>query len=581
MKKYLFIFGLVFWGGSAFATSEKNYASFEFLQKFWQQYYAEPVAEPEMAPNYHKTYWKKSLPERVQVQEPKTRKVLPQKEFELEVRVKKVSERAEKISEINAEKIKVFEIEAKNTASTSNLLFPQVATLESLKFKIFEPSGIGTEFDQLQLVLDGDGFDDEKPLTFDQNGEVVANFLGARVAPGESFAFSVSLEWIDPANVPTLNGSLQLGVSSPEARTESDYQSEISARILGDFVSAPIVFEPQKTETADGVFSSSSGGRVFPILLAAGESINALNLHLQADADDLQVQKITLRETLSGGSADFFIRQIVAKNAKTGQILARARMTNSQAKFSFRSLQIPRGESVYLSFVAEVSDRINHARGNSVFELSLDSADAEVVSLSTGKDLPNDQKFFSLDTTPFGVAATALQIEPLPSPEDFSTASRFSTVYAFKVKNTGLKNAAISRISADVQTSGVDFSEAQLLEIRNGIEATKTYFSTEISGTKITFDAENDEFFVPRKSEISFAIQLKMEDISDSDNEKVSVSLLSDSIYVSGNLEKIQNSAANFIWSDYSQSRHSSESSDWLSGYLLRGLPTNYQSISR
>jgi len=65
------------------------------------------------------------------------------------------------------------------------------------------------------------------------------------------------------------------------------------------------------------------------------------------------------------------------------------------------------------------------------------------------------------------------------------------------------------------------------------------------------------------------------------DGDSVSFVVEADSSYKKDTLANVRASGANFIWSDHSGRPHTSTSSDWLTGYQMRGLPTNAVRVGR
>ena len=126
----------------------------------------------------------------------------------------------------------------------------------------------------------------------------------------------------------------------------------------------------------------------------------------------------------------------------------------------------------------------------------------------------------------------------------------------------------------------MDASDVALVRI-NGSQQYAESANITAFGNKITFDFPT-EFYLSRNNAVQFGLQLKLNDVSgNNDSDSIAVKILGDGVYTNGTLSSVRSSGANFIWSDTSARMHSTTTSDWFSGYLVSGLPSNTVVVKR
>jgi hypothetical protein len=135
----------------------------------------------------------------------------------------------------------------------------------------------------------------------------------------------------------------------------------------------------------------------------------------------------------------------------------------------------------------------------------------------------------------------------------------------------------------NVRPEGLDFPDGrstddfELRQMANNREVQGMEFNVQLgSGDIVIFDATT-EMYVGRNETLEFVLKVRLEDIGgDASGDSIAVQILGDSTLNTGTLASVRAAGAKFIWSDQSARPHTTGSQDWISGYLLPGLPTNY-----
>jgi hypothetical protein len=477
------------------------------------------------------------------------------------------------ILKIDNEKHLVFRISAQNNNNLRSTQAPETLYLTRLKFQIFNNTGIASDPTKFSLVVN------EKDFDFDKDGTALVDFINERITANNPSEINVSFKVKDPEDTPNVDGALRFRIIGVEGVREGLFD-EVRTRISGKSISQYHSFKPIAVSSGKEKISGSSIN-IWGKTLVAGSEDYVLNLNFGANFDDLSLEQITLSDTLSNGKVDSLISKVTAVNGTTGEILGTTRFTNSQARFKFLpAIKINRGDNFKLAFKVRIAENVNQ---NAEFKLDVLPSDVRVRSLSSGRDLGSSSKYFSFNSDTFSIAQSVFKVgASAQQPENFAASGNgLERTYRFFMTNPGKKEISLARISMNVDLGGLAFagsrvaSRFDLREIRDNQESSASAFTpTVVDSRKVVFNA-NSEFLVSRNSTTEFILKLQLVDLGgDSKNDYVAVQILDDSTLNTGSLANVRASGANFIWSDHSSSPHSTSTTDWISGYLVPGLPT-------
>lgn len=487
------------------------------------------------------------------------------------------------VAEVTSAPIRLFQIGVSNTTSSRSTDYVEPVELDTLTFQMYSHTGIAADPQNFSLILEGV---EGQEFEFERNGNVTLRFTNARLAKGEDLSFNVSLRVDDPDNTPHVNGSLRIRVLDATAQTEQSL-SEVDPVITGTSISDQISFTPIARATGNPVVSGIPATQIFGRTLSAGETAAVLALNFEAAYDDMLIEEITVRDTLSSNSIDSFVNRLTVKENGTGRVLGQGRFSQGKSRIHFsRPIEVKRNSEAQIYFEVQLSGRINLTSQNTEFKLDVDPTDVVVYGIGSGKEVPDSNKNFSFQSEKFLVVDSGGSMRIAASgsqPNGFSSHGALEPIYRFYLQNPSNDDVSIGRLSFEVRPTGVQFQNGistddfELKQIVNGRDVNGLSFApTSASGNKVTFDAIT-EFFLHRHDTAEFALKVKLEDVGgDYDNDYVSVQILGDSSLNVNTLSSVRSSGANFIWSDHSGRPHTTSSQDWLSGYLVNGLPTGF-----
>ncbi len=492
------------------------------------------------------------------------------------------------VSVVNAQPIRLFDIGVINASSSSSSDFLEALRLEKIEFQMFQNTGIAADPTKFRLrVTSGDDPEQEDSFQFNSNGKVTLQFNNARIAKGESFKIGISLVVDDPSATPNVPGSLRVRVLGAEASLEMSHNL-IIPRIVGSAFSETIGFNPSPVVNGGTpVFTSRSSQQIFSKILSAGEKAYVLALGFEAHYDDMMIEEITVRDTLSNHSIDSFVSSLKAIDTVSGQVLGQTRFARGEATFHFWSpIRVNREDSRSIAFEAQINNTVDISSQNTRFKLEVLPADVVVSGYGSGRELDNADKNFSVDTETFLVVNSGGSLDIASSPSQitgFPVTESLVQIYKFRISNPGNRQVSIGRISMDIRPDGLDFPDGrsvddfELRQMANNREVQGMDFNIQLgTGDTVIFDA-GTEMYVGRNETLEFVLKVRLEDIAgDASGDSVGVRILGDNTLSTGTLASVRAAGAKFIWSDQSGRPHSVSSQDWLSGYLLPGLPTNY-----
>jgi len=499
------------------------------------------------------------------------------------------TEQAQPVYTIDGTPIQVFQLGVNNKSTVRSNSFSEALKLNTMTFQMFSNTGIAADSRMFELGISESGsVVDSTYFQFDSNGKVTLKFNNARVAKGEGLEFNVFVRVENPANTPRTNGAFQLRLLRATASTEQGGKAVIP-QITKNALSDRIAYMPDAAVSRGEtpvVESTPSSTEIFGKIVSANERVFALALNFEAHYDDMLIKEIIVRNELGGNDIDKFVDTIYAVDTVSGQALGQAKFTQGTATFRFFSpIRVNREQERHIGFKVQIDDRVETGRYDTRFKLNVDSDDVVVQGVGSGRELSNSYKNFSLNTHTFLAVQSGGGVEIVSTerqPEGFSATENMERIYRFKMLNPDEKEISIGRIAFDIRLSGISFpggissDDFELKQIQKGREVEGGSFNPIVtSGSIITFDA-GTELYIPRRGEVEFVLKAKLADIGgSSDMDSVAVQVLGDSNLWTGTLSSVRSSNAHFIWSDHSGRPHTLNSQDWVSGYLIIGLPTS------
>lgn len=486
---------------------------------------------------------------------------------------------------IDDEVIDVFHLSLfhKNTSLQRN--FVGAVLLDSLEFQLFSGTGIAQNPQDFELVING-----EEGYAFSSQGNVKIHFQNARMASGDSLELEVGVRLRSPDQVPLRPGSFRLRLLGGTAYPETG-SGEVGFSISGASVSQIMAYSPVLEAPSSSIFSLEST-QIRGQRLSAGEQEYVLALNLEAYYEDMQIQEIILRDVLSRGDIDRFVQEIQAVWASTGQVLDTTRFVNGSARFTFKNkVTISRGgKREKILFRATIRDRVDPE--NNKFKLEIDPRDLKVYGVASGKILSEEFKNVRVESDIFEVVQSGgtMFVEPkTEQPQAVLPSDTPQQVYFFRVVNQDFHQISLARLSLQIRLNGFEYfhggsiQDFELQQIYQGREVSAVTFTPVLrGGDSVSFDASRP-IFIDRRSEAEFVLKLALKNESTPSSwDSVAVSVSDDlSSIEKGTLAQVRDQGAYFIWSDQSGRPHKEGSSDWLSGYLIQGLPTSFEIIRR
>ena len=472
----------------------------------------------------------------------------------------------------------------RRTTGRASLTFSEAALLDEVSFRMVSPTGIAENPRDFELVIDGEDF------RFEDDGTATVQFHNARLSSGSDFAFDVGIRVANDSTVSHIPGALQLQILNPKAIGESS-GDDIPVLIRGDALSQTIVWDPTPVQTGTPVLSGNTNITVDGRTLQSGEKALVLTMRLESAYDDLIVDGVTLRDKLNNQNLSGLIYEVQAIDMdRDGQpILDVAKFSGDQVQFDFNpGIFVGRSDQRRIGFIVVVRDSWSSSLDNTTFELEAQASDIDVYSNSTGQDLSNSNKYISVDTDRFNIAQGTFRIRPAAAqPTSLVGFSALEPRFYFDV-STGNSSISLGRITFELSLSGMeypggisadDFALYRVRENGNVVEQSGSDFTASIVGDHmVRFDATGD-YSLYKNQVVRLALMARLENVGDHDDNSLGVKILGDSTYQKGNLAAVRSSGANFIWSDQSAHPHRVTTSDWMSGYQVSGIPSNYTVI--
>jgi hypothetical protein len=499
--------------------------------------------------------------------------------------VKKIRTKA--IYEINEEPVDIMQISFYHRGSSSRSSFVEPAKIDKATFEIIDNSGIVEDTENISLLVNGQEF------RFDEHGEVTVQFGNLRLPVNKREALNVGIKVFDPLNTPSVNGNMRIRLADVTAYGESDFDP-ITTRIVGSRISNTITFDPSIITTANTSSNSINNvqthSNIYGKMLSAGQSELVMSLELEANYDDFWLDEITLTDVASNGGIDTFVNRIDAINLRTNEKLSSTKFINGKALFDFpQRVLIYRDQALTIGFKVYLKGTLTTSSINNQFRLNVLPADVGIYSANTGNRVSDSNKNFSIKNETFTVAQNGLSIQNNSEPitQLITNANYKTLVNVLDITSFGKKRTAISRMSFDLYPSGLDFAggtisadDFEIVRISGNRHLDMPHTVVTNGNTaQFTFD---DPLEIYRNETTKIGIKVALENTdSNTKGDAIGIRMLGDSQLQVDTLANIQSSGSNFIWSDYSGRPHSTTSSDWMSGYLVPGIPSNAHTIKR
>jgi len=474
----------------------------------------------------------------------------------------------------NSDSVEIFELGLSRSPDFKSVRAPSVAKFTGLKFQIFDNSGSATNPTDFSIDFDG------KIFRFDRSGQATLKFKNFRLPPGKTSSIRFGIRVADPEKMPILAGSLRVRIFGATAVDESTFE-KIPVKISGTTVSRTIRIDPIATTSNSGVATATST-RVHSKILAGGDRAIALGLNFSANFDDLSIRRLKFFNKF-GQDAGSMIEKASIFDIDTGAKLASTKFIRGKADFRFSpGIRINRGSQIRLGLEIQVKQKPKTVDRNSKLQIELESS--EIVSLATGRDLSDSDKNIDIDSVIFQIASGKIRVSVPLGQEDqsFVPSGNLDRFFRFKIQNLSRRPASLGRISFKISLGGVEFTggvspdDVRLVRLdESGREVSGTEFLASIDGDTFIYDAKTQSD-LPRHRVADFVLKLRLSDLPGNDRgDFVKIQILSDSDFDNGKISNLRAVGRNFIWSDHSASPHDLNSTDWLSGRLVPGIPTS------
>lgn len=457
----------------------------------------------------------------------------------------------------------------------------------------FTPSLIGDTF-SFRLQTNNRSIDDLSFLgievegqvyRFDANGNLDLR-IPVRVSGGDSAGIRIAVVPVDLEYVPRDSGSFRLELLSVGVREEGTDKPKI-IRTVGTRLSEYFTFSPAPTNSGETTVISSQS-QIYGKNLTAGEQTVVLALNLEASYDDMALREITVRnQGVVKNNVDSLIQKIELINPQTGEVYGSTRFSNGAARFQLRpALSVLRGRIQQLAFRVTVVSQIPQNITDTSFALQVMGSDIELVSKSTGANVPLGNIDVTGKTETFTISQGGLTLS-VATGQLVATGTPNQTL-KLQVRNNSGSGVSLGRVSFQIGLDGVEFAggtatvdDFALVSLRGNTQVGTAFNVGNINGSIISFDA-NDELYISPGSSVDLGLNIAFDNVGSSRGDSVAISILGDTGFGgSSTLAAQRASGAKFIWSDNSAKPHSTQSRDWLTGAFIDTLPSSSFFISR
>lgn len=479
-------------------------------------------------------------------------------------------------ADYSVEAQEVLEIQLVNPKNSRSSNFQSAIVGDSFNFKLSSSNKYLDDLSFMGLQVGDQTYD------FDRNGNIGLD-VALRVPAGDSESFVVSVVPTEISELPRDAGSFRLEVKNITAYEEGSNKI-IDVTERGQRYSNYFSFSPAPTP-ATGTNINATSTNIEGRNLSAGEEALVLALNLEASYDDMYVDEVTVRSD-SGNSVDSFISQIKAVNPSTGEVYGTSYFSGGEATFQLRNkLYIRRGRISQLGFKVTIKSNLPSNITDSSFSLVVGSGDLELISGSTGANIPVGNIDVAGNFEEFTVSQGGVSLNFEPG-QLIATGSQ-NQIMKVKIRNNSNNATAIGRITFQFGLDGVEFAggsassdDFSLVSLRGNSEVGTQFSVGPVGSSTVSFDA-NSELYIGPGSSIDLGLKVAFDNVGQNSGDSIAVVVLGDSGSAPNTLAGQRSAGASFIWSDYSGRPHGLNTNDWLNGGYINSLPTRSFIISR
>ncbi len=373
-----------------------------------------------------------------------------------------------------------------------------------------------------------------------------------------------------------------------------------------------------------GRVTVSKGEPVYSDILVAGSSnVEVMKVQFNAADDEVQVKDLFMindigdDDAVSASEKTFGDRVTFKLFNESGQLVQEKQMTSGELHFELGNqdrIRVPKDDSTFVTIKVDVRDITKSNQTGERLQLGLDVASTPVISenttngveavtAATGADLAASAISGDADGEVFVAYRSEISINHATTQPSYSIPSSAKPVYNFTVTADSAYDVELAELTFLVSLSGglqEDGGDANLAasnfsvvrldsnfnELTSGADtgiteaviadATEQTASTTAAVLAVTFSTPEQ---IARGTSKNFQLQMSgLESASGNDSvDQVAVQILSDSSYDAPdtmsnqtNTNAAQATRGNdLVWSDKSDTAHSTTTSDWLNGYLV------------
>ncbi len=392
----------------------------------------------------------------------------------------------------------------------------------------------------------------------------------------------------------------------------------------GNIVKFPGIIEGEEIDLSRlEEFSTKTSPNTPDSSIVSGDEQDIFNIKFQAGIDNIRISELTLivldenGNPYIGTNSNSFVSLVkhISVYDTNGLLLDREvpRLDNSSGSpyvhfdMGAKGIVIPKRSqntlkvSIALNPISRISNsnlsfKLAVDRENIIQKSSLPDGGIEAYSLSTSNSISSSGILSSesIESEVFSTSKTTLSVNVLPSSEQPSgrilVGGSNSEALRFTI-NAGSGDIEIKKMTFGINVSGINVSgTGSIYEVINGsINMSRPLARNVISNLidqsnpgKLSFIFGETSGPLSISNGKSKSFSLILGDIVDDGNgtsgDTMTISILGDSDknpIGPARWDSSSLSNANFIWSDYSDPLHSSESSDFRSGWQVPGLDSN------
>ncbi len=406
----------------------------------------------------------------------------------------------------------------------------------------------------------------EDATTGEQIGQTI-------VTPSTSniFSTSISLE-ASGAKVINLKGDVKSG--SDAGSWIANIDADGTGKVTGNSVSATAV-DIQTITVGTGTLTVSNGSHPASAILLAGSTDNKVaefTFNAQNEAYTIEKLQLKMNNNFATSTAALKIKYTnAAGTSKTvsGLITSSATQGLATATYTGLDFYVPKNDDAKLEVyvdLAYLSDN-GMSGANTPFYLDYDNGFRAVgtsgsVKTSVGLADLNGNTFYNRKTK-VTFATQTLTASPAGG-----------TIFKFTVVADSKGNAEIKQLGFTVTTVACSVADMYLYDVDNEVQLTDTAVDADSNGNvKLIVGAVDDDVITVGTTARTFEVRGTVANYSAS-GDSITVKFKKDSAAVAGTTANTNNGSYYNTWSDRSDNGHTTATSDWTNGYLLKNMDT-------